>query len=174
MYLPKLPWRALPLPNPRETSERMNVNVIDKKQLIWKLFIYWYLMSFFINKMSQNVWATIMPFGPVTLIFYWPKIFFSGQPKAGPHFRHWLRYPCQHTCTHTWRSLSWLGTVNSIKSVLYKRLKCQPLHITGWAGLTLEKTERAIKNGQSRDTDNIRYTRHRTKTNKAHKHNIEN
>ena len=26
--------------------------------------------------MSQNVWATIMPFGPVTLIFYWPKIFF--------------------------------------------------------------------------------------------------
>ena len=23
--------------------------------------------------MSQNVWATIMPFGPVTLIFYWPS-----------------------------------------------------------------------------------------------------
>jgi hypothetical protein len=23
--------------------------------------------------MSQNVWATIMPFGPVTLIFYWSK-----------------------------------------------------------------------------------------------------
>ena len=38
--------------------------------------------------MSQNVWATIMPFGPVTLIFYWPKFFFSGQPKASPHFRH--------------------------------------------------------------------------------------
>jgi hypothetical protein len=31
--LPKLPRRAPP-PNPRETSERMNVNVIDKKQLI--------------------------------------------------------------------------------------------------------------------------------------------
>ena len=30
-------------------------------------------MSFFHKKMSQNVWATIMPFGPVTLIFYWPK-----------------------------------------------------------------------------------------------------
>ena len=44
LYLPKLPWRA---PPSRETSERMNVNVIDKKQLIWKLFIYWYLMSFF-------------------------------------------------------------------------------------------------------------------------------
>ena len=28
-------------------------------------------MSFFIKKMSQNVWATIMPFGPVILIFYW-------------------------------------------------------------------------------------------------------
>jgi hypothetical protein len=45
--VPKLPWRA---PNPRETSERMNFNVIDKKQLIWKLFIYWYLMSFFHKK----------------------------------------------------------------------------------------------------------------------------
>jgi hypothetical protein len=29
--------------------------------------------------MSQNVWATIMPFGPVTLIFYWPKKKISGQ-----------------------------------------------------------------------------------------------
>ena len=45
-------------------------------------------MSFFIKKMSQNVWATIMPFGPVTLIFYWPKNIFSGRP-AGPHFKHW-------------------------------------------------------------------------------------
>jgi hypothetical protein len=33
--------------------------------------------------------------------------------------------------------------------------------------LTLEKTEWAIKNGQSRDSGNIGYTRHRTKTNKA-------
>ena len=40
-------------------------------------------MSFFHKKMSQNLWATIMPFGPVTLIFYWPKQYFSGQPKAG-------------------------------------------------------------------------------------------
>ena len=30
--------------------------------------------------MSQNVWATIMSFGPVTLIFYWPKKICSGQP----------------------------------------------------------------------------------------------
>ena len=30
-------------------------------------------MSFFHNKNVTNVWATIMPFGPVTLIFYWPK-----------------------------------------------------------------------------------------------------
>jgi hypothetical protein len=46
-------------------------------------------MSFFQKKMSQNDWATILPFGPVTLIFYWPKKIFSGQPKASPHFRHW-------------------------------------------------------------------------------------
>ena len=81
LYLPKLPWRASS-PNPRETSERMNFNDIDKKHLIWKLFTYWYLMSFFQKKMSQNVWATIMPFGPVTLIFYWPKKKFPGRPKA--------------------------------------------------------------------------------------------
>jgi len=34
----------------------------------------------------------------------------------------------------------------------------------------LEKTEREIKNGQSRDTGNIGYTRHMTKTNKSHTH----
>ena len=45
-------------------------------------------MSFFQKKMSQNDWATFLPFGPVTLIFYWPKNKFSGQPKASPHFRH--------------------------------------------------------------------------------------
>ena len=45
-------------------------------------------MSFLKNKMSQNDWATILPFGPVTLIFYWPKKKFSGQPQASPHFRH--------------------------------------------------------------------------------------
>ena len=45
-------------------------------------------MSFFKKKMSQNDWATIMPFGPVTLIFYWPKQIFSGQPKEGwPSFQ---------------------------------------------------------------------------------------
>ena len=38
-------------------------------------------MSFFHKKMSQNFWATNMPFGPVTLIFYWPKQIFSGQPR---------------------------------------------------------------------------------------------
>ena len=31
----------------------------------------------------------------------------------------------------------------------------------------LEKTEGTIKNGQSKNTGNIGYTRHRTKTNKA-------
>ena len=42
--------------------------------------------------MSQNVWATIMPLEPVTLIFYWPKKTFSGQPWADPHFRNWGGY----------------------------------------------------------------------------------
>jgi hypothetical protein len=32
--------------------------------------------------------------------------------------------------------------------------------------MTVEKTEEAIKNGQSRETGNIGYTRHRTMTNK--------
>ena len=34
---------------------------------------------------------------------------------------------------------------------------------------TLEKTEGVIKNGQSRETGNIGYTRHRTKAKKANK-----
>ena len=38
----------------------------------------------------------------------------------------------------------------------------------------LEKTEGAIENGQSRDTGNIGYTIHRTKTNTTQKHNTEN
>ena len=33
--------------------------------------------------------------------------------------------------------------------------------------MTLEKTEGAIKNGQSRDTGNIEHTRHMTQTNKT-------
>ena len=39
--------------------------------------------------MSQNVWATIMPFGPVTNFLLAQKNFL-GQPKAGHHFRHCL------------------------------------------------------------------------------------
>ena len=37
-----------------------------------------------------------------------------------------------------------------------------------------EKTKGAMKNEQSRETGNIGYTRHRTKTNKYKKHNAEN
>jgi hypothetical protein len=33
--------------------------------------------------------------------------------------------------------------------------------------INVEETEGAIKNGQSRDTGNIGYTKHRTKTNKT-------
>jgi hypothetical protein len=38
--------------------------------------------------MSQNVWATILPFGPVTNFLLAQKKI-SGQPLSGPHFRHW-------------------------------------------------------------------------------------
>jgi hypothetical protein len=34
-------------------------------------------MSFFQKKMSQNDWATIMPFGPVTNFLLAQKIFFG-------------------------------------------------------------------------------------------------
>jgi hypothetical protein len=36
--------------------------------------------------MPPNLWATIMPFGPVTNILLAQKTFF-GPAKAGPHFR---------------------------------------------------------------------------------------
>jgi hypothetical protein len=34
-------------------------------------------MSFFLKKMSQNDWATIMPFGPVTNFLLAQKFFFG-------------------------------------------------------------------------------------------------
>jgi len=41
--------------------------------------------------------------------------------------------------------------------------------------INVRETEEVIKNGQSRDTGNIGYTRHRTKTNKTKtQHNLEN
>ena len=74
-------------PNPLETSERMNFNVIDKKQLIWKLFIYGYLMSFFHKKKCQKMFGPPLCHLDQWLIFYWPKnkIWAS---QNGPHFRH--------------------------------------------------------------------------------------
>jgi hypothetical protein len=41
----------------------------------------------FHKKMSQNLWATIMLFGPVNLIFYWPKFFSFGPAKGWPSFQ---------------------------------------------------------------------------------------
>ena len=76
LYLPKLPWR--PPPNPRETSERINFNVINKNQLIWTVYIL--ISDVFLKKKNVTIWlghhSAIW-----TLIFYWPKIFFSGQPS---------------------------------------------------------------------------------------------
>ena len=43
-------------------------------------------MSFFHKKMSQNFWATIMPFGPETN-FLLAQIFFPGPTKGWPSFQ---------------------------------------------------------------------------------------
>ena len=60
-------------------------------------------MSFFHKKMSQNVWATIMPFGPVTLIFYWPQKFFSGTVIGLNSFNKTnLTLPCLKFIKNTW------------------------------------------------------------------------
>ena len=42
-------------------------------------------MSFFHKKMSQNVWATNMPFGPVTNVLL-AQIFFSGTGNWYPMY----------------------------------------------------------------------------------------
>ena len=44
--------------------------------------------------MSQNVWATIMPFAPVTLIFYWPKFFFFSGTATGEVKQLDMRIDC--------------------------------------------------------------------------------
>ena len=43
-------------------------------------------MSFFLKKMSQNCWATIMPFGPVTIFLLAQKFFFR-PAKGWPSFQ---------------------------------------------------------------------------------------
>jgi hypothetical protein len=43
----------------------------------------------------------------------------------------------------------------------------QEIEIVSYLQYTLEKTEGAIKNGESRETGNSGYTRHKTKTNKT-------
>jgi len=54
-----------PTPDPRESIEKINLNVIDKTVDLKTIYI---LISdcFFSYKLSQHFWATIMPFGPVT------------------------------------------------------------------------------------------------------------
>jgi hypothetical protein len=52
--VPKLPWRA-PTPDKKNTINLKTVYI-----LISDVFLH--------KKMSQNLWATIMPFGPVTNI----------------------------------------------------------------------------------------------------------
>jgi hypothetical protein len=56
--------------------------ILIKKQLLWKLFIYWYmyLMSFFHKKKCHKM------FGPPLCHFLLAPNFFFG--PACPHFRH--------------------------------------------------------------------------------------
>ena len=44
-------------------------------------------MSFFHKKMSQNFWATIMPFGPVTNFLLAPKKIFGPAKGCWPSFQ---------------------------------------------------------------------------------------
>jgi len=59
-----------------------------------------------------------------------------------------------------WYRLS--GVTSSIHVYLPRRFPLQ----------TLEKIKGAIQNGQSRDTSNIQFTRHRTRTNKTNTNNV--
>ena len=88
--VPKLPWRA-PTTPVRLVKEWILMLLI-KKQLTWKLFIYWYLMSFFIKEYHKLFGPPLCHLGQ-WLIFYWPKIKISGQPKSGPHFKHCICFP---------------------------------------------------------------------------------
>ena len=75
-------------PNPRETSERMNFNVINQKQLIWKLFIYWNLMSLFHKKKCHKLFGP-----PLCHLDQWLNFLLAPKKKfrasQRPHFRHW-------------------------------------------------------------------------------------
>ena len=76
-----------PAPNPRETSERMNFNDIDKKHLIWKLFIYWYLMSFCHKKNVTKCLGHHYAIWTSDSNFLLAQIFFFGQDKGLPSFQ---------------------------------------------------------------------------------------
>ena len=60
--VPKLPWRA---PTPVKLVKEWILMLLIKKKLTWKLFIYWYLMSFFHKKIvtkfmghHYTIWAS--------------------------------------------------------------------------------------------------------------------
>ena len=55
--------------------------------------------------MSQNIWATIMPFGPVTNFLLAQHFFFGPAKGCGPHFRHWSQF----NLNLTFYSPSWLS-----------------------------------------------------------------
>ena len=82
LYLPKLPWRAPP--TPVRLVKELILMLLIKKQLIWKLFIYWYLMSFFHKKNVTKCLGHHYAIWTNDSNFLLAQKKFSGQP-----FRHW-------------------------------------------------------------------------------------
>ena len=76
-----------------------------------------------------------------------------------------LPFNCIIGCvTSAWTYQRYVCSFNNIGYVAFIPWKC----ITILFIKTLEKPERAIKNGQSRVTGNIGHTRHKANTNKTH------
>ena len=71
--------------------------------------------------MSQNFWATIMPFGPMTLIFYWPK----------------KKIPGSHHCSHCNKEISSSISPPPLKMNMFQLENCVSL----WRKNNLEKCQ---------------------------------
>ena len=88
LYLPKLPW-SVP-PTLVRLVKQCILMLLIKKQLIWKLFIYWYLMSFFHKKNVTKCLGHHYAIWTSDSNFLLAQQFFFG--PASPHFRQ-----CKYT-----------------------------------------------------------------------------
>jgi hypothetical protein len=86
-------------PTPVRLVKEWILMLLIKKQLIWKLFIYWYLMSFFYAK---NVTKCLDQW----LIFHWPQKKFRALPCVIfwlplwylQTFLRYILYDCSYSC----------------------------------------------------------------------------